>query len=178
MINDQTPTNHVVTSLVQDAAEPPKKAPAKKVGSKNRRKSRELVMKAIYRGMLNETDSKAVLRDMTEDPDYAKADEAYFRHLLDAVNRNVVSLDAQLAQFIDRKVTELSPVEHAILRVSGCELMFDMSIPYRVVINEGVELAKIYGGVDGHKYINGVLDKIAAHVRAAEVEQFKHKAPV
>lgn len=177
MTNDQTPTHKVVTSLVQDT-EPPKKAPAKKVGSKNRRKSRELVMKAIYRGMLNETDSKAVLRDMTEDPDYAKADEAYFKHLLDAVNRNMVSLDTQLAQFIDRKVTELSPVEHAILRVSGCELMFDMSIPYRVVINEGVELAKIYGGVDGHKYINGVLDKIAAHVRAAEVEQFKHKTPV
>jgi len=123
MTNDQTPTNHVVTSLVQDTAEPPKKAPAKKAGSKNRRKSRELVMKAIYRGMLNETDSKAVLRDMTEDPDYAKADEAYFRHLLDAVNRNVVSLDAQLAQFIDRKVAELSPVElrfYEFLVVSSC----------------------------------------------------------
>jgi N utilization substance protein B len=65
-------------------------------------------------------------------------------------------------------------VEHAILRISSCELMFDMSIPYRVIINEGVELAKIYGGTDGHKYINGVLDKLAVDVRLMEVEKSKN----
>jgi len=107
---------------------------------------------------------------MTEDPDYNKADEAYFKHLLSEVNRHMTALDEKMTKFIDRKITELSPVEHAILRISSCELMFDLSIPYRVVINEGVELAKLYGGLDGHKYINGVLDKLAAEVRAAEVE--------
>lgn len=146
-----------------------KKPAAKKKAGQNRRKSRELALKAVYRGMLNQSEMSAVYRDMAEDPDYAKADEAYFKQLLEAVCEHVTELDEKMAGFIDRGVSELSPIEHAILRVSGCELMFDMSIPYRVVINEGVELAKIYGGIDGHKYINGVLDKLAADVRASEV---------
>ncbi|HOY70757.1 MAG TPA: transcription antitermination factor NusB [Methylotenera sp.] len=161
-----------VTSLVVDK-DTTKKTVAKKKSGQNRRKSRELAMKAIYRGMLNASEVSAVLRDMTEDPDYNKADEVYFKHLLNSVISHASALDDKMAQFIDRKITELSPVEHAILRISGCELMFDASIPYRVVINEGVELAKIYGGLDGHKYINGVLDKMAADVRTAEVEQFR-----
>ncbi len=145
------------------------KANAKSRGGQNRRKSRELVLKAVYRGMLNASTASAVYKDMADDPDYNKADEAYFKSLLESVNAHVEALDAKMADFIDRKISELSPIEHAILRISACELMFDLSIPYRVVINEGVELAKIYGGIDGHKYINGVLDKLAASVRAAEV---------
>lgn len=151
-----------------------KKTTAKKEGNKNgknRRKSRELVVKAVYRGMLNESELNQVFRDMTEDPEYSRADEAYFKQLLHAVTANLVELDSKLANYIDRPIAELSPVEHAILRTSGCELMFDFSVPYRVVINEGVELAKLYGGIDGHKYINGVLDKLAADVRASEVKQ-------
>jgi N utilization substance protein B len=140
---------------------------------KNRRKSRELVLKAVYRGMLNQSALTQIFRDMTEDPEYNRADEAYFKQLLESVTLHISELDAKLAEFIDRSISELSPVEHAILRISGCELMFDLTIPYRVVINEGVELAKLYGGVDGHKYINGVLDKLAVSVRAPEVENAK-----
>jgi len=77
-------------------------------------------------------------------------------------------LDQRLEVFLDRKITELSPIEHAILCISAYELIFDASIPYRVAINEGVELAKLYGGTDGHKYVNGVLDKIAAEARPQE----------
>jgi transcription antitermination protein NusB len=139
--------------------------------SQNRRKSRELAVKAAYRGLLNAADIKLVQSDAQEDPDYVKADEAYFKQLLSGVIENAAVLDEKISALIDRKLTELSPVEHAILRVSGYELVFDMSIPYRVVINEGVELAKIYGGIDGHKYINGVLDKLAAEVRPNE---FRH----
>jgi N utilization substance protein B len=183
-------TNPVLTSLVADDASKnvvkkedankgvAKKAVAKKDfgkrgGGQNRRKSRELVLKAVYRGMLNQSELGPIFRDMADDPEYSKADEAYFKQLLEAVTVRVDELDAKLANFIDRKITELSPVEHAILRISGCELMFDMSIPYRVVINEGVELAKLYGGTDGHKYINGVLDKLAADVRAGEVKSIR-----
>lgn len=136
--------------------------------SQNRRKSRELVLKAVYRGMINASELKQVIADAKEDPEYIKADEAYFKQLLDGVTSKTDDLDTQIAVFIDRKITELSPVEHAILRISSFELMFDATIPYRVAINEGVELAKLYGGVDGHKYINGVLDKIAAQVRPQE----------
>ena len=163
-----------VTSLVVDAEVGAKKPAArsggKKNGSQNRRKSRELVLKAVYRGMLNDSELSQVFRDMRDDPDYNKADEAYFKHLLQAVTENLTAIDGKIVSFIDRAIEELSPVEHAILRIAGCELMFDLTIPYRVVINEGVELAKVFGGTDGHKYINGVLDKFAADVREAEVK--------
>jgi N utilization substance protein B len=167
--NELTLTSLVVEKIT-DQKVVAKKTSAKKKSSQNRRKSRELVLKAVYRGMLNQSEMSAVYRDMAEDPDYAKADEAYFIQLLEAVGAHVTELDEKMAGFIDRQINELSPIEHAILRISSCELMFDMSIPYRVVINEGVELAKIYGGIDGHKYINGVLDKLAADVRASEVQ--------
>ena len=175
--NDTNEDSPMLTSLVQDkeAKKPVEKRTAvKKNTGKNRRKSRELVLKAVYRGMLNQSELGPIFRDMVEDPDYNKADEAYFKQLLEAVTTHVDALDNKLTHFIDRKVTELSPIEHAILRISGCELMFDMSIPYRVIINEGVELAKIYGGIDGHKYINGVLDKLATDVRSAEVGSTKN----
>jgi transcription antitermination protein NusB len=144
------------------------KAVKKPKVSQNRRKSRELVLKAVYRGMINAGDIKQILSDAKEDPEYNKADEAYFKHLLEGVTGKINELDQQISTFIDRKIEELSPVEHAILRISSFELMFDLSIPYRVAINEGVELAKLYGGVDGHKYINGVLDKVAAIARPQE----------
>ena len=137
-------------------------------GSQNRRKSRELVLKAVYRGMMNASEIKQVLADMKDDPEYLKADEDYFKALLQGVTGKLSELDQQISAFIDRNLDELSPVEHAILRISSFELMFDVSIPYKVAINEGVELAKLYGGADGHKYINGVLDKVAAAVRPHE----------
>lgn len=171
MIDEQN-KDQVTSLLVGDkpGKEAARKEGSKKAGGKNRRKSRELVVKAVYRGMLNASDLKQIFRDMAEDPDYNKADEEYFRHLLESVTTHIEALDTKLADFIDRPIAELSPIEHAILRTSGCELIYDLSIPYRVVINEGVELAKLYGGIDGHKYINGVLDKLAANVRASEVQ--------
>jgi transcription antitermination protein NusB len=144
------------------------KAAKKPKLSQNRRKSRELVLKAVYRGMINAGEMKQIILDAQDDPEYNKADEAYFKRLLEGVTGKINELDQKISTFIDRKIEELSPVEHAILRISSFELMFDMSIPYRVAINEGVELAKLYGGVDGHKYINGVLDKVAANVRPQE----------
>jgi N utilization substance protein B len=136
--------------------------------SQNRRKSRELVLKAVYRGMINTGEMKQIIIDAQEDPEYIKADEVYFKHLLAGVTGKIDELDKQISMFIDRKLEELSPVEHAILRISSFELMFDPTIPYRVAINEGVELAKLYGGADGHKYINGVLDKVAETARPQE----------
>jgi N utilization substance protein B len=139
--------------------------------SQNRRKSRELALKAIYRIMMNEAELKQVFLDMKDDPDYGKADESYFKQLLQGVADQMTELDAQLTTFIDRQLVELSPIEHAILRVSSYELIFDATIPYRVAINEGVELAKTFGGADGHKYINGVLDKVAAKARPNEFKK-------
>ncbi len=167
MANDAKLEKPVTSLLPQTQEKTPRTGRPKKV-SQSRRKSRELALKALYRGMLNATDLSPVFKDMQDDPDYKKADEAYFKILFTQVTENLTVIDEKLSQLIDRPMTELSPIEHSILRISGYELMFDMSIPYRVAINEGVELAKVFGGTDGHKYINGVLDKLAAAVRATE----------
>jgi N utilization substance protein B len=135
---------------------------------KNRRKSRELVLKGIYRLLLSGGEVRDIQRDLADDEDYAKADEAYFQELLAGVAEQSSAIDQRLQPLLDRAIGELSPIEHAILRISGYELLHDLSIPYRVAINEGVELAKIYGGTDGYKYVNGVLDRLAAEARPGE----------
>lgn len=135
---------------------------------KNRRKSRELALKGIYHSFMNKSELRQIRRELADDPDFDRADEDYLRQLLEGVSEQMPELDRRLEVFLDRKISELSPIEHAILCISAYELIFDASIPYRVAINEGVELAKLYGGTDGHKYVNGVLDKIAAEARPQE----------
>lgn len=150
--------------------------PAKKA-SRNRRKSRELVLKGLYRLFLNSGGVDEILRDLADDDDYTHADEDYFLTLLRGVAEQVTQLDQQISPLLDRQISELSPVEHAILCIAGYELIHDRSIPYRVAINEGVELAKRYGGTDGHKYVNGVLDRLAAEVRSGEFERRGNRHP-
>jgi len=142
-----------------------------KKSSGNRHKSRELALKAIYQHLVSGKPLVNVMQEMPEQEDYAKADEHYFRQVTTQVFAHLHELDERVSQFLDRSVQELSPIEHAILLISAYELIYDASIPYRVVINEGVELAKQYGGTDGHKYVNGVLDKLAMQARPQEVTQ-------
>ena len=101
---------------------------------------------------------------------FGKADSVHFDALLHGCIREAGDLDAVLARHVDRKTTELSPVEHGILLIGAYELKHCMDVPYKVAINEAVELAKGYGGTDGHKYVNGVLDKAAADLRPVEVQ--------
>ena len=93
-----------------------------------------------------------------------------FDALLHGCIAEAAVLDAVLAKFVDRKTTELSPVEHAVLMIGAYELKHCLDIPYKVAINEAVELAKSFGGTDGHKYVNGVLDKAASDLRPVEVQ--------
>lgn len=137
---------------------------------KSRRKSRELVLKALYSQLLSAGDVRETMRDLAEDGDYSQADAEYFRDLLAGVIEERVALETRISPLLDRKLEELSPIEHGILLIAGYELLFDVSIPYRVSINEGVELAKRYGGTDGYKFVNGVLDKLAAEARPDEFE--------
>ena len=134
----------------------------------NRRKSRELVMKSIYRGILNQFDVNQIKKDIKDDPDYLKADEVFYQNLFDGVISNMDQLNSEISNFIDRPIEKLSPIEHSILCISIYELIYDTTIPYKVAINEGVELAKTFGGIEGYKYINGVLDKVAEKKRPLE----------
>jgi N utilization substance protein B len=139
--------------------------------SGSRRKSRELALKGLYQYLLSPKELLLIVREMADEAEFSRADETYFRSLLEGVFEKMSELDNRIAQFLDRPIAELSPIEHAILLISAYELIFDVSIPYRVAINEGVELAKSYGGTDGHKYVNGVLDKLAAEARPTEVSR-------
>src|SRR5690606_22407264 len=138
---------------------------------KNRRKSRELALKGIYSNFMNQSELVQIRREMAHEPEFERADEDYFNRLLTGVRENMTDLEQRISKYIDRSIAELSPVEHAILCISSYELIYDPTIPYRVAINEGVELAKLYGGTDGHKYVNGVLDKVAAEARPNEFKR-------
>lgn len=110
-----------------------------------------------------------IATELAESNEFPKCDVAYFRTLLNGAIDNSQNLQAQITPLLDRPFTALSPVERGILLLGGYELLREFEVPYRVVINEAVELAKVYGGTDGHKFVNGVLDKLAARLREIEV---------
>jgi len=134
-----------------------------------RRRSRELVLQGLYQRQLSGNAARVVHDDLAESPGFLRADKPYFDEMWDGIAGEYDTLLASLAPCLDRKPTEVSPVERAILVIGAWELLRRMEIPYKVVINEAVELAKVYGGTDGYRYVNGVLDKYAAGARAAEI---------
>lgn len=141
------------------------KAPAKNP----RRRARELAMQGIYQWRLAGCDAAEVENNIRSENNLGRYDAGFFSALLKGVLTQHAALEAAIAPHLDRAADELSPVEFSIMLLGAYELAHHPEIPYRVVINEAVELAKTFGGTDGHKYVNGVLDKLAAEVRAAEV---------
>ncbi|HEY4542510.1 MAG TPA: transcription antitermination factor NusB [Noviherbaspirillum sp.] len=140
--------------------------------SKNRtprHRAREFALQGLYQWLLNQEDAGAIDAHMRQGHGFDKADAEHFDVLLHGAIRQAPQLRESLAPLIDRPLDQLSPVEHAALLIGAYELCNHIEIPYKVVINEAVELTKSFGGVDGHKYVNGVLDKFAAKVREAEV---------
>ncbi len=133
-----------------------------------RRRSREFALQGLYQWLLSGEETSAVLAHIIEQDGFAKCDRAHFDALLHGGIEQAVALDAALARHVDRKTSQLSPVEHAALMIGCYELMHCVEIPYRVAINEAVELTKSFGGTDGHKYVNGVLDKCASDLRPGE----------
>ena len=134
----------------------------------NRRKSRELAMKSIYRGLVNTFDLKQIQKDIRDDPDFIRADEEFYIEILKGVFKNLETLKLEIISYIDRSYEELSPIELSIIYSSLYELKYSPSVPYKVVINEAIEVAKLFGGVDGFKYINGILNQAAKKNRKEE----------
>ena len=134
-----------------------------------RRKSREAAIQALYQWKLAGGTAYEIESHFRESEEYAQCDAEYFTRLLKGTIAEVESLQGIIRPNLDRDFSELSPVEASILLLGTFELKNHPDIPYRVVINEAVELAKLYGGTDGHKYVNGVLDRIAAKLRASEI---------
>lgn len=143
--------------------------PATKPGRATRRCSRKLAMQGLYQWRVAGGTVEAIEAHLRDGKEFAKTDQDFFSDLLRGALANSAELEQQIQPCLDRPLKELSPVEFAILLLGTYELAGHPEIPYRAVINEAVELAKIYGGTDGHKYVNGVLDKLAAKLRAFEV---------
>ena len=140
--------------------------------SKNRtprHRAREFALQGLYQWLLNNESARVVSTNIRGAHGFDKADSEFFSALLNGAISTSVELRESIAPLIDRAITELSPIEHAVLLLGAYELKNHPEIPYRVVINEAVELTKSFGGIDGHKYVNGVLDKLAGSLRPDEV---------
>ena len=138
-------------------------------GKSPRRRAREFVLQGLYQRVVGDQDEAAIQVQAESVAGFDKADRALYDSLLVETRRHAAGLEAALAPHIDRRWDEVSPIERCILLLGACEMSYHPETPYRVVINEAIELAKTYGGTDGHKFVNGVLDKLAGHLRPAEV---------
>ncbi|WP_028238669.1 transcription antitermination factor NusB [Stutzerimonas azotifigens] len=151
----------------------PDAQPAKPAKGKiaTRRVARGLAMQALYQWHMAGQSLNEIEAQFRVDNDFSGVDGPYFHELLTGVAHNKGDIDEAITPLLDRPLAELDPVELAILRLSTYELMHRIDVPYRVVINEGIELAKVYGATDGHKFVNGVLDKLAPRLRSAEARE-------
>jgi N utilization substance protein B len=136
-----------------------------------RRLSRELALQGVYQWIFTGATPAAVLRNLKELDGFGAADAEFLKAELKGTIGDADELRARVEPLADRKWDEVSPVERAILLIGAWELVHNPEIPYRVTINEAIELGKRFGGTDGHKYINGVLDRLAAAVRPEEVAE-------
>lgn len=140
-----------------------------------RRRARQLALQALYQWQISRSSLTDIEMQFRADNDFAKVDEGYFHTLLHEIPGIVSTLDETMNPLLDRPLTQLDPVEMAALRIGCYELMHRADVPYRVVINEAIELVKRFGAQDSHRYINGILDKLAPRLRSEEVRKFRKK---
>jgi N utilization substance protein B len=136
-----------------------------------RRRAREFIVQGLYQWQVGGQDAAAIQVQAEGVAGFDKADGELYGTLLAETRQNVETLKLDLAAHIDRAWDEVSPIERCILLLGACELKLHPETPYRVIINEAIELAKTFGGTDGHKFVNGVLDKLAAVLRATEIRK-------
>lgn len=156
-----------------DANQNSAKGAKKRGGRSARRRAREFALQGIYQWLMSHTDPAAIDAAALEAEDFGKADDAFYRQLLHGVVDEFPSIEATYAPFVDRDVKTLSPIERAILLIGTYELK-NTTTPYRVVLNEAIELAKSFGGSEGFRYVNGVLDKMVPELRPYEVVKGKN----
>jgi len=147
---------------------------ARKASAKSARsRAREFVLQALYQHIVGGNDTSSIDTFTRDLSGFHKADAAHYDALLHGCIAQAAELDALIAPQIDRKLEELSPIEHAVMWIGAWEFMHASDVPWRVVLNECIELAKEFGGTDGHKFVNAVLNGLAPKLRAAEVETDK-----
>lgn len=150
-----------------EPAAPDASTPTPSGARRARRHARALALQGLYGWLLAGGDAETIGARLLTAEQLAKVDVVFFRQLLCGTIGAAEELREEFADLIDRPATALSPVEHALLLMGAYELKYRPEIPYKVAINEAIELAKTYGGTDGFRYVNGVLDKLAARLRGA-----------
>ncbi len=136
-----------------------------------RARARRRALQGIYQWQLNDQPMRNILTQFEEEQDMAIVDREYFEDLLLGVEKHLAEIDAGLAEFIDRPLPQVDPIERASLRLAGYELKHRPDVPFKVILNEAVELARDFGAEGGASYVNGVLDKLAEHWRAPEWQE-------
>jgi len=145
--------------------------PKKAADKSGRTRAREFALQALYQHLVGKNEAADIdlfTRDLSG---FHKADSAHYDALLHGCIAQAADLDAVIGPMLDRPMAEVSPIEHAVLWIGTYELKHCLDVPLRVVINEGIELAKSFGGTDGHKYVNGVLHKLGGQLRTLEAGQ-------
>jgi N utilization substance protein B len=145
-------------------------APRKTSAKPARSRAREFAVQALYQHLVGQQDAESIDQFTRGLSGFHKADSVHYDALLHGCIREAADLDQLIVPLLDRKLEEISPIEHAIIWIGAYEFRHVAEVPWRVVINECVELAKEFGGTDGHKYVNAVLNGLAPQLRPAEVE--------
>lgn len=152
------------------------KKPRKMAGKTGRARAREFIVQALYQHLVGGNDAAAIDQFTRELTGFHKGDGAHFDAVFHGCVQNAAALDALIAPKLDRGLQEISPIEHACMWIGVYELQHCPDVPWRVVLNECIELAKSFGGTDGHRYVNGVLHALAPELRAAEVKADRKRA--
>ena len=137
--------------------------------SSSRTNARQSAVQALYQWQITSQNLNEIEQQFYVNKNFRKVKRSYFKELLHGVPRQLKSLDSALLEFVDRPINQIDPVERAILRVGVYELVNRSDVPYKVILNEGVNLAKRYGATESYKYVNSVLDKVAQKQRPFEV---------
>jgi transcription antitermination protein NusB len=144
---------------------------ARKAGSKSvRSRAREFALQALYQHLVGKNDADAIDTFTRDLAGFSKADTAHYDALMHGCIEQSATLDELILPFLDRPLVEISPIERSVMWIGTYEFKHCLDVPWRVVINECIELAKEFGGTDGHKYVNGVLNGLASELRAREVQ--------
>jgi len=178
-MSDDTPTSPGTAKTARPPRQPRTgvtSTGARKASAKSARsRAREFAVQALYQHLVGRNDATAIDHFTRDLAGFHKADALHYDALLHGCVESAEALDALILPLLDRPMAEISPIEHSVMWIGAYELQHCLDVPWRVVLNECIELAKEFGGTDGHKYVNGVLNGLAPQLRAAEVAADKAK---
>jgi len=159
--------------MSEDRKDAPARPARKSAAKSGRSRAREFALQALYQHLVGRNEAQAIDHFTRDLAGFHKADSAHYDAVLHGCIGEADALDALIVPLLDRKLAEISPIEHAAMWIGAWEFQHALDVPWRVVLNECIELAKEFGGTDGHKYVNAVLNGLAPQLRSAEVEADK-----